>query len=102
MIHVIATINLKPNCRAEFLKAFARLVPLVHAEEGCIEYGATVDEPTGFPVQQLVGEDAMVVVEKWESVPALEAHLAAPHMEAWREETGAMVKGVSLLVLKGC
>ncbi len=100
MIHVIATIQLNPNCRSEFLQAFARLTPLVRAEEGCIEYGATVDEPTGIPVQRLAGEDAVVVVEKWQSVPALEAHLAAPHMDAYREETAAMVQGVSLLVLK--
>ncbi|TWT36048.1 putative quinol monooxygenase YgiN [Posidoniimonas corsicana] len=100
MIHVVATITLKPGVRAGFLEAFARLTPLVRAEEGCIEYGATVDEPTGMDVQQLAGEDAVVVVEKWASTAALEAHLAAPHMDAYRQETADMTTGVTLLVLK--
>jgi quinol monooxygenase YgiN len=37
------------------------------AEKGCIEYGA----------------DTFLVIEKWESVEALKAHTAAPHMAAY-------------------
>ena len=100
MIHVVATLTVDPSRRDEFLKAFAELTPEVLAEDGCLEYGATVDEPTEIPVQELAGEGAVVVVEKWESVAALEAHLAAPHMEAFREKTGEMLRGVTLRVLK--
>ncbi|TWT72798.1 putative quinol monooxygenase YgiN [Posidoniimonas polymericola] len=100
MIHVIATLSLKPGVRDEFLKIFTKLTPVVQAEEGCIEYGAAIDEPTGMDVQQMAGSDAVIVVEKWESVSALEAHLAAPHMEAFRQETAEMSAGVSLLALK--
>ena len=50
------------------------------AEEGCLEYGAAIDEPTSLGVQELAGDDAVVVVEKWESVAALERPPAgAPH-----------------------
>lgn len=100
MIHVIATLSLKPGVRDEFLKIFTKLTPVVLAEEGCIEYGAAIDEPTGMDVQQLTGDDTVMVIEKWESVAALEAHLAAPHMVAFREETAEMSTGVSLLALK--
>ena len=100
MIHVVATLRVDPTRRGEFLAAFAELTPTVRAEEGCVEYGAAVDEPTGLDAQELAGEDAVVVVEKWESVEALRAHLAAPHMGAFRERTASMLRGVSLQVLK--
>lgn len=100
MIHVIATIDVAPERRAEFLEAFARLTPQVRAEVGCLEYGATVDVPAGLSAQRMAGDGAVVVVEKWQSVAALQAHLDAPHMHAFRGETGAMVRGVSLLVLQ--
>lgn len=100
MIHVVATLKVDPTRRGEFLAAFAELAPLVHAEDGCVEYGAAIDVPTSLPVQQMAGDDAVVVVEKWESVAALEAHLAAPHMVDFREKTADMLRGVSLLALQ--
>lgn len=100
MIHVIATLKVDPARRDEFLESFAQLAPLVRAEEGCLEYGAAVDEPTGMSIQEMAGDDAVVVVEKWESLAALEAHLAVPHMNAWREEVGPMLRGVTLQALR--
>lgn len=100
MIHVVATLRVDPARRDEFLRLFTELTPLVRAEQGCVEYGATVDEPTPLDAQELAGDDAVVVIEKWESVAALEAHLAAPHMAAFFEKTGDMRRGVSLRVLK--
>ena len=46
MIHVLATIEVTPGQRAAFLEQFHWVVPLVRAEEGCIEYGAAIDVPT--------------------------------------------------------
>lgn len=100
MIHVVATLTVDAARRGEFLEAFARLTPAVLAEDGCLEYGAAVDQPTAIDAQQRAGDDAVVVIEKWESVAALEAHLAAPHMEAFRAETAEMLRGVSLLILQ--
>ncbi len=51
MIHVIATIELHPGKRAEFLDAFHALMPAVHAEDGCLEYGPTVDAVTTIGAQ---------------------------------------------------
>lgn len=100
MIHVLATLRVDPARRDEFLASFERLRPAVLAEDGCLEYGAAVDQPTPIGAQEAAGDDAVVVIEKWESVPALEAHLAAPHMAAWREEIGDLLRGVTLQVLK--
>jgi quinol monooxygenase YgiN len=82
-VHVLAIITAKPGRRAELLQAFNANVPNVHAEEGCIEYVATVDADGAGSIQTRLGEDTFVVVEKWASLDALKAHAAAPHMAAY-------------------
>lgn len=99
MIHVLATITLAPGTRARWLEVFHRLMPLVHAEVGCIEYGPAVDVPTGLSAQGRVNEDEVVVIEKWESLDHLKAHGVAPHMAEYREQVKEMVVGVKLRVL---
>jgi quinol monooxygenase YgiN len=100
MIHVIATIRTVPGRRDEFLTAFRQLVPLVHAETGCIEYGPAVDLSTAIDRRSAVREDVVTVLEKWASVAALEAHLAAPHMLRFREQAKDFVAGLELRVLE--
>jgi quinol monooxygenase YgiN len=87
MIHVIAVITAKPGKRAEVLGHFRANVPAVRAEKGCIEYGAAVDADPALPVQTKYGPDTFVVVEKWDSMDALKAHAAAPHMAAYGAKT---------------
>ena len=100
MIHVIATVRLAPNTRDAYLEVFRTLTPLVRQEAGCIEYQATVDEATPLAAQELAGDDAVVVVEKWETVAALQAHSRAPHMAEYREKVRDYVRGVALRVLR--
>lgn len=99
MIHVIATIKLAAGRRADFLKEFHQLMPLVQAEIGCLEYGPAVDREPGIPGQPAVRDDIVTVVEKWESLPALHAHLAAPHMAKYRDTVSGIVTGVEIRVL---
>ena len=99
MIHVIATIDLNPGARDAFLNEFRKLVPDVHAEEGCIAYGPAIDALTEIPTQAKVGPDKVVIVEKWESLAHLKAHSGAPHMQAYRARVKAYVKGMELRVL---
>jgi quinol monooxygenase YgiN len=99
MIHVLATVTLAPGTRAQFLDVFNANVPAVHAEDGCIEYGAAVDAETGIPVQAPVRPDVVVVVEKWRDLAALKAHSAAPHMAAYRVKAKDFIKSVSLQIL---
>ena len=87
MIHVIAVITAKPGKREEVLRHFRANVPAVRAEKGCIEYGAAVDADAALPVQTKYGADTFLVVEKWESMDALKAHAAAPHMAAYGAKT---------------
>ena len=98
MLHVIATIEVEPGQREEFLKHFHWVVPHVLAEDGCIEYGPTIDSPTTFAVQPPLRPNVVVVVEKWESLAKLQAHMAAPHMAEYRERVKTLVKNVVLHV----
>jgi quinol monooxygenase YgiN len=91
LIHVLAIITTKPGQRDTVLQAFRANVPAVHAEQGCIEYGAAIDAEGLGSIQTKVGADTFVVVEKWESVDALKAHAAAPHMAAYGAKTKDMI-----------
>jgi quinol monooxygenase YgiN len=88
MIHVVAVITAKPGQRDRILEAFRANRPAVLAEQGCIEYAATVDAAGTPPSRGSFGADTFVVIEKWETLGALQAHAAAPHMAAY----GAKVK----------
>ena len=99
MLSIIATIELQPGRRTEFLQLFKQLVPKVLAEEGCLEYAPMIDEPTGIPGQPPVWMDVVTVVEKWASIEAVERHLAAPHMAEFRAASRALRKGITLHIL---
>jgi len=91
MIHVLAVVTAKPGMRDAILAAFRANVPNVLAERGCIEYGAAVDAKNALSFQTACGPDTFVVVEKWESMDALKAHAAAPHMAAYGAKTKEMI-----------
>ena len=99
MIHVLAIITAKPGQRDKILEAFRANVPAVRAEEGCIEYGATIDAEGLGSFQTKFGPDTFVVVEKWASVEALKAHAAAPHMAAYAAKTKDLVASRAIHVL---
>jgi quinol monooxygenase YgiN len=99
MIIVLATIELHPGKRSSFLAEFHKIVPKVCAENGCHEYFPAIDVASGLPVQGPARDDIVVVIEKWQSVAALEAHLVAPHMMEYRPKVKDFVKKVSLQIL---
>ena len=45
-----------------------------------MEFEPTVDAPGPKDLQTALGDDVLLLVEKWASAEALEAHLQAPHM----------------------
>lgn len=90
-VHVVAIITAKTGMRDRLLEAFHANMPAVHAETGCIEYQATIDSEGAGSLQTKFGEDTFVVVEKWESLDALKAHAAAPHMASYAAKTKDMI-----------
>jgi quinol monooxygenase YgiN len=99
MIHVIASIRTAPKRRDEVLTLFRALVPQVLAEAGCIEYGTAVDLENVLDGQPAARPDMITVIEKWQDPAALRAHLAAPHMQKFRENVKELVLGVEIRVL---
>jgi quinol monooxygenase YgiN len=99
MIHVLAIITAKPGMREAILKEFRANMPTVHAEKGCIEYGPAVDADGMGGFQTKFGPETFVVIEKWESIDALKAHAAAPHMAAYAARTKEMIASRVIHVL---
>jgi quinol monooxygenase YgiN len=98
-VHVMAVITAKSGMRDKILEAFRANVPAVRAEQGCIEYEATIDSEGVGSLQTRFGDDTFVVVEKWESLDALKAHAAAPHMAAYAARTKDMIASRAVHVL---
>jgi quinol monooxygenase YgiN len=99
MINVIASIRVKQGSLSDFLAICKANVPKVREEKGCIEYFPAVDVDAKLPPQAR-DENVVTVIEKWESLEALHAHLEAPHMLAFREKVKDLVEGRSLKVLR--
>ncbi len=98
MIHVVASIKVKPSSLEDFIGIFKANVPLVLAEDGCLGYEPVMDLPTDMAVQAKE-PNVVTVVEKWESVDALKAHLSSPHMLDYRGKTAAMVEDAKVRIL---
>jgi quinol monooxygenase YgiN len=99
MINVIASISIKPGMLADYLEISKSNVPLVTQEQGCIEYVPTVDFDATMSRQDL-DANLVIVIEKWASLDALQAHLRAPHMLTFREKVKDMIAQVSIKVLQ--
>ncbi len=99
MITVVASITVKAARKMEFIEIFKANMPTVLAEAGCIEYLPTVDLATGLP-PQILEDEVVTIIERWQSVAALREHLAAPHMHRYRQQVKEMVTGVAIKVLQ--
>ena len=99
MINVIASVYVKDGKLSEFVEIFKSNVPNVLEEDGCIEYVPTVDLHTGLPYQEL-DKDVVTIIEKWDSIEALQAHMSAPHMLEYKKRVSDIVEKVSIKILK--
>jgi len=99
MIYVVATVEIAPGKRDQWLELFVELIPKVLAEDGCIEYGPAIDIESGIGKQIPMRENVVTVLEKWESLDALKAHTLAPHMAEYKEIVKGLVRSLELQVL---
>ena len=81
MLHVIVTMRIKEGRMGEYLEACRELRPQVLREAGCHAYDYTRDSASPLGAQPLL-EDRITLLERWESLEALKAHLETPHMKA--------------------
>jgi quinol monooxygenase YgiN len=75
MIYVVATTQVKPEAREDYIRGAKECIAATQQEKGCISYDShtSINDPNTF-----------VVVERWESREDLNAHGRAPHMKTWR------------------
>ena len=78
-VRVVVVLQADPGKGSEQVAAFAEIARLVRAEAGCLQYDlhAVADDP-----------DRFVVLERWASREALDAHLATPHLAAYAARVG--------------
>jgi len=99
MIHVIASIQIQEGRLSEFIEIFKSNIPHVLKEKGCIQYQPAIDLPTGLPPQAL-DPNVVTIIEKWESIITLQAHLVSPHMMSYSKKVKDMVENLSVKVLE--
>ena len=97
MIHLIAIVTAKPGKRADVLALVRANVPLVQAEQGCIEYSPLIDADES---QNKFGGDTFVVVEKWLNEAALAGHRTTAHMAEYAAKSKAFVQNRSIYLLR--
>ncbi len=84
MVNVFARAEMKPGCQEKYLDLLRANIPTVRAEAGCIRYEACLD------TDPATRGSFVTIVESWESEAALKAHLATPHMAAFRKAAGEL------------
>lgn len=101
MLTVIAEIRTRPgqHHRQAVLDQFAKIIPTVLKEEGCHGYAPMVDHAAGVSFQTLA-PDSIVMIEQWESVAHLEAHLQTPHMKAYSDAVKDDVLEMNIRILE--
>lgn len=100
MIHVLAEIVPKPGQKEVVLAEFRKIVEAVRAEPGCLEYGPAEEIDAGLPVQPAPRTEVIHVIEKWESLEALNQHLTAAPLHSFLQAAGPMIERIVARVLQ--
>jgi len=72
-VNLLVFIEVMPGKRNEQIEAYKALKPLVEAEPGCLRYELLADSND---------DNKFILVEKWASQEALDAHDNSEHMVA--------------------
>ena len=100
MVNLVVTTIVKNGKMDAFLAECARVRPLVLAENGCHAYEFSRDIQSPLPIQEPVNPERVTLVEKWETMEALKAHLETPHMKAFGPKVKDLRESVSARVLE--
>ena len=100
-VWVLCRFDLKSDAdKAEYIRKTMAVVDTVRAEKGCCEYRLLGDAATDWEKPQRFGDRTLWMLEKWESIDALKAHLNAPHMKAFGPTVRPMRSGSTFHVLE--
>lgn len=101
MIHVIAAIKAQPGQRDTLAAAFLDMLPRVRVKPGCIEYTLAFHLHSAFPGQPPFDENELIIVEKWDDLDALKAHMTDAAYQAWFVELWPLIASASMQVFQG-
>lgn len=90
MIHLIATITIKPGSFDAVRAAALPCLEATRKEPGCISYEL---------FRSVEDENTLVFVERWESRAVLDAHFHMPHLKTWREAGGPFITSRSIEIV---
>ena len=87
---VVVLFQVVPGRLEDGLAALADVAVPTHAEEGCLAYAAHRDP---------ADPDRIVLIERWASRADLDAHLATPHLLAFRESSHDIWAGPATIMV---
>jgi len=99
MINVIASIRVKSGMLSDYLEILKANLSAVRQEKGCVEYVPMVDIDAKLPTH-VFDNNVVTIIEKWESLETLHAHLGSSHMLDYREKVRNIVENVAVKVLR--
>ena len=82
MLHILVTMMVKEGHMKEFLAVCEELRPLVLREKGCQAYDYARETASPLGIQEPIETNRITLIERWESMDALKAHMETPHMKA--------------------
>jgi quinol monooxygenase YgiN len=100
MIHVVVTMVIKEGRLPEFLELARRVAAEVRREAGCLAYDYTLDVKSPLPTQEPVQANRLTLIERWESLEALEAHMTAPHMKLYGPQMQPLRESAAIRVTR--
>jgi len=88
VIVIAGTVPVRPDRRAEAVRAAVAMAEATRAEPGCVTYRFAAD---------LGDPDTFLVFEEWEDEAALARHFTTAHMAAFRRALPELVAGPSAI-----
>jgi len=82
MLNLVVTMMVKEGRMEEFLDVCRELRPQVLAEPGCLAYDYTRDAVSPFDPEKPLDPNRVILLERWTSPEALQAHMQTAHMKA--------------------
>ena len=100
-VWVICRFDLKAaENRAAYIAETKKIINLVRAEPGCLTYTLLGDAETSWDAPQRSGEKTLWMIEHWDSVQSLQAHLQTPHMKMFAPAAQPLRAGGTFQVLE--
>jgi quinol monooxygenase YgiN len=81
MIVVQVEVIVEPGAASKAVDAVKKMEQATRQEPGCLKYAFAVD----------ITDPGMIrVIERWESMDAIKAHMVSPHMAEFNKAVGAL------------